>query len=166
MSPTLMWTRSKSLHSAALCVPFPLPWTPIITYLRMDSTFARSSGRRAQRAGRDPRAETGRIDAPGVRHTHDIVFGDEHAGLVLQGGRQARGAFGGVRDAVPRGDELADVAERADQVAVAGPLPPVQLGDAVTGEELDLGLQLGRQPDDVDVDIGTQQPAAGHQGPV
>ena len=34
MSPTLMWTRSRSVASILACVPLPLPWTPMITYLR------------------------------------------------------------------------------------------------------------------------------------
>src|SRR5580658_11214719 len=39
MSPTAMCTRSKSAASIWLCVPFPLPCTPMITYLRMASAW-------------------------------------------------------------------------------------------------------------------------------
>src|ERR1700758_4863978 len=39
MSPTAMCTRSRSLASIALWVPLPLPWTPMITYLRMGVTI-------------------------------------------------------------------------------------------------------------------------------
>src|SRR5258708_39789330 len=35
ISPTLMCTRSRSAASIALCVPLPLPCTPMMTYLRM-----------------------------------------------------------------------------------------------------------------------------------
>ncbi len=34
MSPTEMWTRSRSAASSLACVPLPLPWMPMITYLR------------------------------------------------------------------------------------------------------------------------------------
>src|ERR1700735_2466498 len=39
MSPTLTCTRSKSAASSWLWVPLPLPWTPMITYLRMASAW-------------------------------------------------------------------------------------------------------------------------------
>src|SRR4051812_21222379 len=39
MSPTPMWTRSRSAASSWLCVPLPLPCTPMITYLRMSSAW-------------------------------------------------------------------------------------------------------------------------------
>src|SRR5580698_3941277 len=39
MSPTLMCTRSRSDASSWLCVPLPLPCTPMITYLRMSSAW-------------------------------------------------------------------------------------------------------------------------------
>src|SRR5919199_2784260 len=42
MSPTLMCTRSRSLQSSSLCVPLPLPWTPMMTYLRMMFLLLRS----------------------------------------------------------------------------------------------------------------------------
>src|SRR5262247_4020200 len=35
MSPTLMCTRSRSAASMPAWVPLPLPWTPMMTYLRM-----------------------------------------------------------------------------------------------------------------------------------
>src|SRR5262249_46393495 len=37
MSPTLMCTRLRSSASISLWVPLPLPWMPMITYLRMTS---------------------------------------------------------------------------------------------------------------------------------
>src|SRR5215467_3161767 len=40
MSPTLMCTRSRSAASMAACVPLPLPWTPMMTYLRMLPSLA------------------------------------------------------------------------------------------------------------------------------
>src|SRR5256886_2178433 len=39
ISPTPMWTRSRSAASIWLCVPLPLPCTPMITYLRMSSAW-------------------------------------------------------------------------------------------------------------------------------
>src|SRR5919197_1312583 len=35
MSPTLMCSRSSVSASSLACVPFPLPWTPMMMYLRM-----------------------------------------------------------------------------------------------------------------------------------
>src|SRR5579859_7928630 len=48
ISPTLMWTMSRSAASNWLCVPLPLPCTPMITYLRMSSAWhtKRGSGAR------------------------------------------------------------------------------------------------------------------------
>src|SRR6516164_4181010 len=43
MSPTLIWTRSKSTASSLACVPLPLPCTPMITYLRMVSRLLSSA---------------------------------------------------------------------------------------------------------------------------
>src|SRR5215831_15238947 len=39
MSPTLICTMSRSAASSWLCVPLPLPCTPMITYLRMSSAW-------------------------------------------------------------------------------------------------------------------------------
>src|ERR1700723_1898651 len=39
MSPTLMCTMSRSAASSWLCVPLPLPCTPMITYLRMSTAW-------------------------------------------------------------------------------------------------------------------------------
>src|SRR5579863_10020388 len=54
MSPTLMCTRSRSAASIWLCVPLPLPWTPIMTYLRIPSAWHM----------RTPRTRSGRL-SPG-----------------------------------------------------------------------------------------------------
>src|SRR5215469_10819395 len=43
MSPTAMWTRSRSPASNPAWVPLPLPWTPIMTYLRTRQATAPSS---------------------------------------------------------------------------------------------------------------------------
>src|SRR5579859_6875790 len=39
MSPTLMCTMSRSAASSWLCVPLPLPCTPMITYLRISTAL-------------------------------------------------------------------------------------------------------------------------------
>ena len=39
-----MWTRSRSAASIWLCVPLPLPCTPMITYLRMSSAWHMKRG--------------------------------------------------------------------------------------------------------------------------
>src|SRR5215472_15787222 len=39
MSPMAMCTRSRSLASMPAWVPLPLPWTPIMTYLRTSSGY-------------------------------------------------------------------------------------------------------------------------------
>src|ERR1700749_3457098 len=44
MSPTPIWTRSRSAASSWLCVPLPLPCTPMITYLRMSSAWHTQRG--------------------------------------------------------------------------------------------------------------------------
>src|SRR5579872_6598554 len=44
MSPTLMWMMSRSAASSWLCVPLPLPCTPMITYLRMSTAWHMRSG--------------------------------------------------------------------------------------------------------------------------
>src|SRR6266545_3246704 len=44
ISPTPMWTRSRSAASNWLCVPLPLPCTPMITYLRMSSAWHTERG--------------------------------------------------------------------------------------------------------------------------
>src|SRR5215472_6381691 len=43
MSPTEMWTRSRSPASMVLWVPLPLPWTPMMTYFRMRVTVGACS---------------------------------------------------------------------------------------------------------------------------
>src|SRR5215469_15810308 len=40
MSPTAICTRSRSSASILACVPLPLPWTPIMTYLRTRSGYS------------------------------------------------------------------------------------------------------------------------------
>src|ERR1700684_438403 len=44
MSPTLMCTMSRSAASSWLCVPLPLPCTPMITYLRMSPAWHTQGG--------------------------------------------------------------------------------------------------------------------------
>src|SRR5947207_12804404 len=44
ISPTPIWTRSRSAASSWLCVPLPLPCTPMITYLRMSSAWHTERG--------------------------------------------------------------------------------------------------------------------------
>ncbi len=55
VSPTLTLTRSRSVASSPAWVPFPLPCTPMITYLRTGRVFQsrrpRRAGRRAVRRG-------------------------------------------------------------------------------------------------------------------
>src|SRR5580692_6847466 len=49
MSPTAMWTMSRSAVRSWLCVPLPLPCTPMITNLRMSSAWHTQRGvRRAE----------------------------------------------------------------------------------------------------------------------
>src|SRR6266545_4962883 len=48
ISPTPMWTRSRSAASIWACVPLPLPCTPMITYLRMSSAWHTERGVAAQ----------------------------------------------------------------------------------------------------------------------
>src|ERR1035441_8439043 len=68
-SPTLMWTRSRSAASSWLCVPLPLPCTPMITYLRMSSAWHTQGGvgaplgHRGRALGRRVKALAGRVEA-------------------------------------------------------------------------------------------------------
>src|SRR5215469_13470633 len=48
MSPTLMCTRLRSSASISLWVPLPLPWMPMITYLRMTSPWHIGGQRRSR----------------------------------------------------------------------------------------------------------------------
>src|ERR1700689_657828 len=59
MSPTLMCTMSRSAASSSLCVPLPLPCTPMITYLRMSTAWhtARGGTRLGLDHGRQAEAE-------------------------------------------------------------------------------------------------------------
>src|SRR5580704_14108925 len=56
MSPTLMCTMPRSAASSWLCVPLPLPCTPMITYLRMSTAWHMRSGS-CSVMGRGPQAE-------------------------------------------------------------------------------------------------------------
>src|SRR5215212_4901169 len=139
MSPTLMWTMSRPAQSIALCVPLPLPCTPMITYLRIVPPSV--GGADADRTRGGSPGECRGVNAPGIGHLEHVLLGNQHRGVVVEGRRQPGGALGRVRVAVPRGDVagLTDVAEGTDQVAVRRALPAVQFGDPVGGEELHLG---------------------------
>src|SRR6516164_9538617 len=82
MSPTPMWTRSRSAASIWLCVPLPLPCTPMITYLRMSSAWHMQAGPGARGGfGGDSRwGQAGAQTHAGIIHGRRYPHGMEHAG--------------------------------------------------------------------------------------
>src|SRR4051794_23116048 len=123
MSPTLMCTMSRSAQSSSLCVPLPLPCTPMITNLR--TIFPSVGCADAQRPRRRTPGQGRRVDTPGIGDLEHVLLAHQHGRLVVEGGRQARVAFRRVGLAVPRRDlaGLAHVPEGAHQLTVHGPLP-------------------------------------------
>src|ERR1700754_955795 len=101
MSPTLMCTIFRSPQSSSLCVPLPLPWMTMITYLRMDSSLSRSA--EAQRSGRGSPAQSGGVDAPGRGHREHVALGNKNRRLVVELSGQAGLALGRVGLAGPAG---------------------------------------------------------------
>src|SRR5258708_3002020 len=67
MSPTAMWTTSRSPPTNPPRLPFPLPWAPMMTSLRTWSGYrsrAVRSGSRAVRSGAlDPGVGSGLVGA-------------------------------------------------------------------------------------------------------
>src|SRR6476660_7643386 len=78
MSPTPMWTRSRSAASSWLCVPLPLPCTPMITYLRMSSAW-HTQAEPALAGSPHPAAE----QVPQLRPVVAQPLGVEEAGHVV-----------------------------------------------------------------------------------
>src|SRR3954447_177583 len=130
MSPTLMWTMSRSAQSSSLWVPLPLPCTPMITYLRTKPLLLVGCAD-AYRARRWTATERCRVEAPRRGHLEHIALGDQHGRLVIVRSGQAGVAFRRIGIAEPRGDlaGLPDVPESPDQQSVGRPLPAMRLGD-------------------------------------
>src|SRR5215469_9192901 len=87
MSPTPIWTRSRSAASIWLCVPLPLPCTPMITYLRMSSAWhmnrcvgARGGIHRPVPARYGGCGQAGAQTHAGIIHRRRYPHGMENAG--------------------------------------------------------------------------------------
>src|SRR5205809_83312 len=90
ISPTPIWTRSRSAASSWLCVPLPLPCTPMITYLRMSSAWHTERGV-AARGG-----QAGTQTHAGIIHGRRYPGGMENAGRANTAATEAPAADGPV----------------------------------------------------------------------
>src|SRR3954467_9802103 len=86
MSPTLMCTMSRPPQSSPAWVPLPLPWTPMITYLRIVPPSV--GGADADRTRGGSPGECARVNVPGIGHFEHVVLGDQHSGLLVEARRQ------------------------------------------------------------------------------
>src|SRR5215469_3648655 len=132
MSPTLMCTRSRSALRMAACVPLPLPWTPMMTYLRIPPPF-HTEGRPSAGKGssgwlapvldlpgvveRVPGAAPGgETDRPAARHRRCPVAGPGEHRADIRPQRGDRGGVAGGGLAVPDAQLAGERRVRAEHV--------------------------------------------------
>src|SRR5437773_3143055 len=163
VSPTPMWTGSRSAASIWLCVPLPLPCTPMITYLRMSSAWHTERGV-AARGGQAELALAGpphpaADQQPELRPVLTQPFGVEEAGHVVPAALADHDAVQQQPGLVPGHVELAELVPAQVHGQHDGALPrPVQNIEAVRPPPAS-GGQAGTQRQAATID-GQRYPGA------